>query len=324
MTMRVLITGGLGYIGGRLSLALAEVGGFELRLATRRAPEAWPRWARAMEVVRADPADPSALDRLCRHADAVIHLAGANEHASAADPAQALLDTALGTLALLQAAERQGVQRFVYMSTAHVYGAPLVGRIDELTLPRPVHPYAITHRTAEDFVLAARDRGLIQGLVLRLSNGLGAPADPLIDRWTLAGNDLCRQAARDGRLVLQSSGLQQRDFIALSDVGRAVLHVLGLSAEGWGDGLFNLGGERSLSILRLAEIIAARSAIVLGAVPPIEHPPASPEARVPKLDYRIDRLKRTGFAPVAGLEDEIDRTLTLCRDAFGGQRRVLL
>jgi UDP-glucose 4-epimerase len=275
-----------------------------------------------MDVVRADPADPVALDRLCQGADAVIQLAGANEHASAADPARALVDTGLGTVALLQAAERQRVRRFVYMSTAHVYGAPLVGRIDERTLPRPAHAYAITHRTAEDFVLAARDRGGIESLVFRLSNGLGAPADPLIDRWTLVGNDLCRQVVRDGRLVLQSSGLQQRDFIALGDVSRAVLHVLDLPAETWGDGLFNLGGECSLSILRLAEMIAARSERILGVLPPIDHPPASPGTRAPELDYRIDKLKRIGFAPTGALEDEIDRTLELCRDASGSQASI--
>ena len=46
---------------------------------------------------------------------------------------------------------------------------------------------------AEDFVLAARDRGLIGGFVLRLSNGIGAPAHPGVDRWTLVVNDLGRQ-----------------------------------------------------------------------------------------------------------------------------------
>ena len=116
--------------------------------------------------------------------DAIVHLAAMNEMDCARDPAAALeVNTAL-TLRLLNAAVAAGVRRFVYLSTAHVYGAPLRGHIDERALPRPVHPYAITHRAAEDFVLAAFDAGRIEGVVLRLSNGVGAPAHAAVDRWT--------------------------------------------------------------------------------------------------------------------------------------------
>ncbi len=49
---------------------------------------------------------------------------------------------------------------------------------------------------AEDYVLAAHGNGLLGGIVLRLSNALGAPADPGVNAWTLIANDLCRQAAQ--------------------------------------------------------------------------------------------------------------------------------
>lgn len=313
MSERLLITGGLGYIGGRLVEHLGQAGGFELRLSTRRPPEAGPAWADGFEVVRANPLEAADLDRLCHGVATVIHLAGANELLSADDPSAALRDTALSTLMLLEAAERQGVGRFLYFSTAHVYGAPLVGRIDESSLPRPLHPYAITHRTAEDFVLAAAARRTLAGLVLRVSNGIGAPADPAIDRWTLVGNDFCRQAVGERRLVLRSSGLQRRDFIGLGEIARAVEHFL-RRPEAWSDGLFNLGSGRSRSVLEIAELVAARSRAVLGHATPIERPQAAPGEAAPDLDFRIDKLKRSGFAPSPDLEAEIDRTLGLCRD----------
>ena len=98
------------------------------------------------------------------------------------------------TVRLLEAAQRSGVRKFIYFSTAHVYGAPLIGDIHEDCVCRPIHPYSITHKSAEDFVLAARGRTDINAVVIRLSNSFGAPAYDTSNRWTLLVNDLCKQA----------------------------------------------------------------------------------------------------------------------------------
>jgi UDP-glucose 4-epimerase len=200
-----------------------------------------------------------------------------------------------------------------------VYGAPLAGHIDERTLPRPVHPYAITHKVAEDFVLAARDQGKIEGVVFRLSNGFGAPIDPEVNRWTLIANDLCRQAVSAGKLVLKSSGLQRRDFVTLSDVARCVEQFIEMPATQLQDGLFNLGGECVLNMFELASVVARRCEAVLGFLPPIERPEPAPGETAPDLRYDIAKLKASGFTPSGSVEDEIDATLRLCRDAFGAQ-----
>jgi UDP-glucose 4-epimerase len=319
MSGRLLVTGALGYLGGRISLHLRDRG-HKLRLVTRRPPETRPRWSMDLEVARQEADDDAALDRLCRDCDGILHLSATNEIEAAANPAQALIDTSLATLRLIQAAERNGVRRFIYMSTAHVYGAPLAGRIDESTLPRPVHPYAITHRAAEDFVLGARVRGKLRGLVLRLSNAVGGPADPLIDRWTLVANDLCRQVVRERGLTLNSSGLQRRNFIPLGDVCRAVEHFLGLPDTAWGDGLFNLGGTDTLTILELAQLVADRAEATLAFKPLLTRPMPKVGEQSQPLDFTSGRLRATGFAPAGSLAEEIDRTLLLCRDAFGVER----
>ena len=93
-------------------------------------------------------------------------------------------------------------------------------------------------------------------LTLRLSNGFGCPMGLEVNRWTLVFNDLCRQAMTSGEMILRSSGKQHRDFIALHDVAAAVDHFLFVNSEKWGDGLFNLGGDCSLSILEVAKTIA--------------------------------------------------------------------
>lgn len=320
MTTRVLITGGLGYLGGRIACKLAGNSGIQLQVGTHRKGVAKPEWLPgASEIVYLDLMSEEQLAAACRGVEVVVHLAALNEIQSLAEPGKALTVNGLGTLNLLRAAVSAGAGRFIYFSTAHVYGAPLEGTITEHTLPRPVHPYAITHRTAEDFVLSAHDRRELTGLVIRLSNGFGVPACPDVDRWTLIANDLCRQAVMEGKLVLKSPGLQRRDFITLEDVGRAVEHLIYLPADRCEDGLFNLGGNLSLQIIEVAERIASRCQSVLGFLPPILRPEPGPGEISPLLTYSAEKLLATGFALEGDFNREIDATLRMCQKEFGGR-----
>ena len=317
MTDVVLITGGLGYVGGRVAKALAQCGKHRVVLATQHAKPAPPVWLSTAKMVTLDVTRDTDFDQACTGVTSIIHLAAINEQDCVADPQRALLVNGLGTLKLLQAAQRAGVERFIYLSTAHVYGAPLAGTITENSLPRPTHPYAITHHIAEEFVLAAHAQRTLTGIVLRMSNSFGAPTHAGIERWELIVNDLCRQAVRQKQLVLRSSGLQRRDFITLGDAGRAVDHVLHLSVAACSDGLFNLGGECTLSIIELAKRIAERCATTLGFRPAIQRPQPAAGETGNTLDYRFDKLKATGFAVHGGMDAEIDATLRLCQETFG-------
>jgi UDP-glucose 4-epimerase len=310
--MRVLVTGGHGYIGGRLTQNLANDPAFHVTSAGRR-PRAAPAGVTAAVV---DWSDTASLGALCRGQEAVVHLAGMNEHDCEKDPESALRANGLATLMLLRAAVGAGVSRFVYVSTSKVFGTSPTGVIDETSLPHPSNHYAITHRVAEDYVLAANKGRALQGVVLRLSNGLGAPTDPNVNAWTLIANDLCRQAAVNQRVVLKSSGLAWRNFVAMADVVSALRHVLMISAETVGDGLFHVGGPESLRIWDLAQRIGGRAELMLHHPVAIERAsPAGAEQHL-VLNWRIDKLMAIGWAPSASLDREIDDTLHVCRDAF--------
>lgn len=318
MSQTILVTGGFGYLGGRIATEVVHQTDCQVRLASRR-PSLAPHWLPQAQTVALDVREPTSLATALDGVQAVVHLAAVNENKSIANPEQALRVNTLGTLHLLQAVIQAGVERFIYFSTAHVYGAPLVGHITEQTLPRPVHPYAITHHAAEDFVLAAHDQNRITGLVVRLSNGFGAPTHANVDRWTLLVNDLCRQAVQTRKLTLRSSGLQQRDFITLQDVGRAVCHLLALPRDACGDGLFNLGGECSMRIIDMVELIVKRCYEVLGFKPEIIRPESLTHESSTMLEYSINKLKSTGFVLNKNMNAEIDATLLFCRNEFGGK-----
>lgn len=318
MAQAVLITGAKGYLGGRLVTSLARDASLTVTGTTRGSatmPLGWPAQSSLRQLDPLQQTDQE-LSAALRGIDTIVHLAAPNEIVSASDPLGALRDTAAATLKLLLAARSAGCRRFIYLSTIHVYGSPLQGRISESGLPRPVHPYAIAHRAAEDFVLAAYAKSEIEGVVLRLSNGIGAPAWPTIDRWTLIGNELCRQAVTEGRVVLRSSGLQWRDFILLRDFVTAARHMIAIAPSTLGDGLFNLGGRLPLRMIDIAELVATRAGTMLGRTIPVERAAPAPDESWPSIDYAIDRIAATGFVPSPreALADEIDATLALCRD----------
>ena len=176
--MKVLVTGGFGYIGGRLVEALREWEKYQVVVHGRRIPPALEGWLRGLEVRLADITQPDALEGLCEGIDAVVHLASMDENECAADPMGALDVNVRGTYHILQEALRAGVKRFVYFSTFHVYGPKAMPVYHEGLSPTPLHHYGITRLMAEQYVRQAGTGTGMQTVIVRLSNGFGAPIHP--------------------------------------------------------------------------------------------------------------------------------------------------
>jgi UDP-glucose 4-epimerase len=311
---KVLITGGLGYVGGRIATHLTDASSSDsIRLMTRRNADRVPAWAKGMDVAETDVLDDSGLQAALESINTVIHLAAANEIECGRDPDLALEVNGRGTHRLLEASRMAGVKRFIYFSTFHVYGPGALQPITELTPTRPIHPYAITHHLAEDFVNWYRHSYGMDTLILRLSNGYGYPADPWVERWTLVFNDFCRQAVETGEIRLRSTGLQHRDFISLTDVSRCVAHMLELPSEKWGDGLFNLGGECSLPIIEVARLVAAEYSSCYGVDVAVIPGDSDDSNNAHPVQFSIKKLKATGFEPTGSLSHEIRRTFEISR-----------
>jgi UDP-glucose 4-epimerase len=310
--VRVLLTGGLGYLGGRLAAFLAESAGHELVLGTRN-PQRVPGWAVAHRVVETDWTEQASLEAACAGVDAIVHLAGMSAAHCAEDPVGALEINAAGTARLARAASGAGVRRLIYLSSAHVYGTALNGTVDERTCPEPRHPYATSHRAGEDVVRHAQHSGRIEALVVRLSNSFGAPMDPTADCWRLLTNDLCLQAVRTRRLVLTTSGEQRRDFVALAECCRALTHLLTAPAAVFAAEVVNLGGGWAPRVREMAALIAARVAVVLGFHPEVRLGERSDAVGSGLREYRIERLLASGFLPDPDARaGEIDRLIRFC------------
>jgi UDP-glucose 4-epimerase len=313
--MRILITGGFGFLGGRLGQHLSQVG-HHVVLGSRNASDP-PNWLPYAEVAKIDWNDTRALAHTCNGVDVLIHTAGMNAQDCATNPVAALEVNGLATARLLDAAIRCSVKRFIYLSTAHVYASPLIGSISEETCPRNLHPYATSHLAGENVVLGANHRGEIKGCVLRLSNVFGAPMHKEVNCWMLLVNDLCRQVVTERKLTLNTTGLQRRNFLTLEDFCSVLIHVIGLHKKQFSGQIFNVGGNWTPRIIDMVELIRSRCTEVLGFTPDIIRPESAEEIMPLDLNYRTNGLIASGFKSSMNVNAEIDATLLFCREAFG-------
>lgn len=314
----ILITGGLGYLGGRLAKYLSDRG-CEVRVATSKSNANLPVALEACQLVHIDFQDVESLKQACKGVTAVFHLSSPNAQDSAAKPQNALIVNGIGTLNLLSACLSMKVKSIVYFSTVHVYGSPLKGLISEDTLPRPTHPYSITHRLAEDYILQADASGKISGAILRLSNAVGAPIEKRANCWMLVVNDLCRQCATDKRMRVRSDKAIQRDYLPISSICEFAMNVLegiGDSGKGIRGQIFNVCAGKSITLEDLTHKIADRSEILFGYRPEIYWGEPGTRFDSDHLEILAKKAEEYGLLSGQDLSQEIDNLLLLSENWF--------
>jgi len=320
--MNILITGGLGYIGGRLTDYLLDKQNHNLTITTNREKIEAPKKFKNVNIQKVNILNKERLYEICEDINYIIHLASTNEIVSAKNPHEALKVNAEGTLNLLEVAKERGIKKFMYFSTFHIYGQNKGEKITEKQLPNPTHPYSITHYIAELYVNQFRQNYNFETIILRLSNSFGAPITTNVNRWSLVVNDLCYQAIKNGCLTLKSKGDQHRDFISMTDVLQAVDLLLNTPYNKIENGIFNVGSGYSISIKELCERInqvyekyynkKLQIIIPKDAVKPDDTP----------VYFDISKIQKLGFILKDDYEYNILETLKMCEVKIKQEKSV--
>ena len=264
---------------------------------------------------RLDIRDRRRLERLLAESGAtgIVHLAAQVQVArSQQDPDHDRTVNLEATAALAWAAARCGVRRFVFSSSAAVYGDPAASSpgvaCDEDQPARPISPYGLHKWLAEQYLIhVARVTGL-EVVILRYANVYGPHQRAGVDGGVVA--IFCERLAQGRPLVVFGDGTQTRDFVYVDDVARATIAAL----AGKREGIYHVSSGRPTSILELTE----RLAEVTGITPVLEFAAPRP-GDILHSTLANGRIRRAfNWQPFTDLSDGLRQTWAYYRS--GGDR----
>lgn len=263
----ILVTGGAGFIGSHtVDCLLAQ--GRRVRVLDNFSTGRWENLPThpMLEVVRGDIADHACVEQAMVGVSAVLHLAAqVSVQASIDEPLASARSNISGFLTVLEAARRAGVARFVYASSAAVYGTPAHLPLDEEAPIRPLSPYGLEKSINDQYAALYRQLHGLSSLGLRYFNVYGPRQDPRSPYAGVISKFIDRLKSRSP-LSIFGDGLQTRDFVFVKDVARANAQALG------GDviGVCNIATGSSVTLLQMIDALG----LAAGCTPVVEHLPA--------------------------------------------------
>jgi dihydroflavonol-4-reductase len=283
--MKLLVTGGTGFIGSRLALESRRQGHVVVvagQLNTDAERSRSQELATAgIGIEQGDLQDPVYANRLTAGCRAVIHLAAAQHEANVAD--EYFFDVnVLGTRTLIEASKLAGVRRFVYGSTIGVYGEYGGRPLDESTPPRPLNAYGRSKLGAEEVVNSYRDA--LETSIVRISETYGPGDFRLLKLF---------RALDRGRFMIIGSGLNRRQAIYVTDLVRGLL--LAASSPAAVGETFVMAGEETMTTREMVQQVAS----ALGR--------SAPRGRIPLWPFLVAAVALERTLPPFGIQPPLHR-----------------
>jgi UDP-glucose 4-epimerase len=313
---RVLITGGIGFIGSNLAHCLVDLGA-EVTLVDSLIPMYGGNRRNIhgiedrVRVNIADVRDEYSMNYLVQEQDYLFNLAGQTSHVdSMVDPYTDLEINCRAQLSILEACRKHNPTiKIVYASTRQIYGKPDYLPVDERHLLHPTDVNGINKMAGEWYHIVYNNVYGIRATALRLTNTYGPRMRVKDARQTFLGIWIKRLL--DGEpLQIFGEGLQIRDFTYVDDCIDALL--LAASIDGANGQIFNLGSDETINLQQLAALL-----VEIHGAGHYECVPFPPERKVIDIgdyyaDYRLIQ-GRLGWHPRVPLREGLRRTLDFYR-----------
>jgi len=258
----ILVTGGAGFIGSHTVELLLRKGYSVVVLDNFRTGEISNinHLAGKIKIVQGDVRDEKLLLEIVKNIDGMIHLAAVVSVDEAIErPKEAFEINGIGTLNLLELARKYDIEKFVYASSAAVYGDPIEIPISENHPLNPKNPYGASKLSAEMLVNSYRETYGLKTISLRYFNVYGPRMKP--GPYAGAVIKFVSAALKNKKITIFGDGNQIRDLIYVSDVARANIIALEKNETG----VFNVGTGKGTKIIdvarRIIELTKSKSEI---------------------------------------------------------------
>lgn len=303
--MRVLVTGGAGFIGSHIVehfQGTAEVrvldnlrSGFKHNLAGFK-----------HEFIEGSISDRQAVRRAMAGVDFVFHLAAMiSVPESMQNPTDCNEINTAGTLIVLEEAAQAKVKKLVFSGSAAIYGDnPTTPKVETM-LPEPKSPYAITKLDGEFYCKMFTSEGRLATTSLRYFNVFGPRQNPR-SQYAAAVPIFVERAVKHEPIVIHGDGEQTRDFVYVKDVAAANAFF---ATQSPATGVFNVGYGQRITINALAATIC-RSA---GSSSTIQYAPERP-GDVKHSQADVGKLRAAGFRPLGNFHDGLNATVEFFRN----------
>lgn len=257
--MNILVTGGAGYIGSGLLVKLGEefpdatiTSLDNLEIGDYRYVDRLRKNNRYLLLVGDIRKKSDVRKAITLDTSIIMHLAAISGVEPCREQPKKAIDTNIyGAHLLLEQAVKRNVERFIFVSSAAVYGIPQQQPITEEQPLRPINLYGVTKLSAEKLVNACHANNGLTTTILRFSNVYGVGA---YTGWKTVIPKFVWQATNDQPLTIRADGKQQRNFVHIQDIIDASIQCVKASKHAVAGETFNLGGE-ALSVNRIAEIV---------------------------------------------------------------------
>jgi UDP-glucose 4-epimerase len=300
--MRVLITGGAGFLGSALANRLVSEGHTVLALDDLTAGDP-RRLEPEVLFTRGDVRDVPTLWTLLQGVGCVYHLAArVRVPESVHYPNDYNQVNVGGTVAVMEAVRDTGVSRVVLASSGALYGEQAHQPIGEGQVPNPNSPYGVSKIAAEYYVSTLGTLYDIETVALRVFNAYG-PGQDLPPSYPPVIPQLLRQSQTGGSLVIFGDGNQTRDFVYVDDVVDAL--IAAATATDVNRAVINIGSGQEVSI----NVLAAKVAQATGKRADVLHNRGQ-SAGVSRLVADVGLARQLlGWTPCTGLEHGLRLTL---------------
>ena len=298
--MRVLITGGAGFIGSHIAEHYSSIADVRV-LDNLRSGKLENIKNLKVDFIEGSVTDRWAIKKAIQGIDYVFHLAAMiSVPESMEKQAECIQINTIGTLNVLREAADAGVKKLCFSSSAANYGDnPTVPKVESM-IPEPKSPYAITKLDGEYYFKMFASEGWLNAVSMRYFNVFGPRQDPK-SQYAAAIPIFIHKALRNEPIAIFGDGQQTRDFIYVKDIAAANVYLAENESH---TGVYNVAYGKRQTINEIAQKIIE----LTNSASQIEY--LSPRAGdVKHSQASIERITEAGFVPASNFEEGLTKTI---------------